>query len=151
MAYNTNTVSGTTPLIYDILPDGIGMDTQIVTGINDLITNLTYDIMVTAVDDPSDSINAITAFVSQVSTNSGDGTTCASGFTQIDSDSDGIDDTFEDVPSDTCVCFDVIPKTNSIVPATDELQVYKVKIEITRGNGILLSEHNVYFVIPPAH
>ncbi len=68
----------------------------------------------------------------------------------VDSNGDGVLDTFPGVAPGTPVCFDVVPAVNTTVPPTAEPQVVRAAIDIVAGGVTTLDTRTVYFLIPPA-
>jgi hypothetical protein len=101
-------------------------------------------------DDPADAVDA-TRFIDHIVPNrDGDWAKgCEGGLETADTDADGVLDTFVGVLPGTQVCFDVIPKTNDFVEATDDPQLYRATI-VVMGDGITeLDERDVFFLVPP--
>jgi len=69
----------------------------------------------------------------------------------VDTDKDGIDDTFEGVTVGAPVCFEVIPADNTIVPATKQPQFFNAFIDVLGMPGaVKLDQRKVLFLVPPA-
>ena len=119
-------------------------------GIRTLANGLPLDINALAVDDPTDSVNAITAFVDHLQTLQLGTAQCASGLNDIDTNADGFDDKYLQVRTGTPVCWKVVSKPNTTVPATDAPQLFRAKVKVY-GDGVTqLDERNVFFLVPPA-
>ncbi len=151
MASNTGAVDAANnnrPLVFN------GADanaaTAIENGIRALATGLPLDISAVSVDDPSDAVNAITAFVDHLQTLQLGTAQCANGLNDIDTNSDTFKDKYVQVRTGTPVCWTVVSKQNTTVPATSAPQLFRAKVKVY-GDGVTqLDERNVFFLVPPA-
>jgi len=143
--------SGLCPLVFHISGDGTGLGDAITTGITKLLDSQTMDVTAVLVDDSSDSVDAVAAFIDSAEADTSAGGDCASGLAVIDSDTDGTNDTFLDVPGGQTVCFTIHPRTNDTVSATSKTQVYKVTLALYGDHVTLLYEEDLYFVVPSAN
>jgi hypothetical protein len=107
------------------------------------------DITAVPVDDPSDGVDAVAAFVWNVVPNTTAGAPCTPGLPTLDYDGDGTGDTFLDVTPGTIVCFDVIPKQNDTVAPTEDPQTFMATIRVWGDHVTVLDERDVYFLVPP--
>jgi hypothetical protein len=74
---------------------------------------------------------------------------CAGGLTAVDTDADTYTDKFLQVRTGTPVCWKVVSKPNTTVPATDTPQIFRSTITV-HGDGITqLDQRDVYFLVPP--
>jgi hypothetical protein len=118
-------------------------------GIRTLATGLPLDMSAVAVDDPSDSVDAVTAFVTRLETLQLGTAKCAAGLTAVDTNADGYPDKFVQVRTGTGVCWKVVSRPNTTVPATDVPQLFRAKVKVY-GDGVTqLDERNVFFLVPP--
>ncbi len=107
------------------------------------------DISATALDDPTDSVDAVAEFVDHLETLQLGTPECTDGLTDQDTDADGFPDLFLDVLPGPPVCWKLVPRSNTTVMATDVPQLYRATIEV-RGDGVtLLDTRDVYFLVPP--
>lgn len=141
--------TGNCPLSFLVDSYGSGLGTAIVTAIQVLTTYGTIDISARPVDDPSDSVNAVTAFIGAIVANPTAGASCDSGLTVADRDGDGHPDTFVGVKPGARVCFDVLPKSNVTVSPTTGPQMFKAAIEVVGDSVTVLDTRNVFFLVPP--
>lgn len=142
--------AGSCPLAFRMNDDGSGLGAAVVTAIEVLTTYGAIDVSARPVDDPTDSVDAVSSFIDGIIANPFAGAPCDSGLTAVDRNGDGKLDTFVDVLPGKRVCFDVIPKTNSSVPATEAPQMFKASISILGDEVTLLDSRSVYFLVPPA-
>jgi hypothetical protein len=149
IATDTGTVGASGPLVYDIGWDGSGLGDQVIDGVAEVASSVPMDITAVAVDDPSDAVNALTAFVQSVVPNTTAGAPCTPGLTTLDYSGDGVADTFVDVTPGTIVCFDVIPKQNDTVAPTADPQTFMATIQVWGDHVTVLDERDVYFLVPP--
>ena len=123
--------------------------TAIENGIKLLANGLPLDLNAVTVDDPSDSVDAVTAFVSRLETLQLGTPQCTAGLTDQDSNNDGFKDLYIDVTTGTPVCWKIVPKQNTTVQPTSQPQLFQATVEVY-GDGItLLDTRNVYFLVPP--
>jgi hypothetical protein len=139
---------GMCPLLFMVDGNtGSGLGSAAATAVKVLSQYAEYDIGSLAVDDPSDAINAVSAFVSRVQAQPV-GPGCAN-LPATDTNSDTYVDTFTNVNPGVTVCFDVIPKTNTTVPATTMPQMFKATVQV-EGDGVTtLDTRDVWFLVPP--
>ena len=150
MATQTGAVdamNGNAPLVFD--GAGANAANAIRTGILRLANGLPLDINAVTADDPSDQVNAVASFIDRVQTLQLGTTACASGLNDIDTNGDSYDDKFLQVRTGTPVCWKVVSKPNTTVPATAAPQLFKATVTVY-GDGITqLDQRDVYFLVPP--
>lgn len=66
----------------------------------------------------------------------------------VDENGDGYPDYFPRVLPGTPVCFDIVPRRNTTVPAIREPQMFKATIEVQGDRITVLDEREVYFFVP---
>jgi hypothetical protein len=118
-------------------------------GIRTLASAVRVDISAVPVDDPSDAVDAVDAFLSRLETLQLGTPECTSGLTDADTNGDGFPDTYISVLFGTPVCWRVIPKTNVTVMPTAAPQVFRANIEVYGDGVTLLDERTVFFLVPP--
>lgn len=119
------------------------------TGIRTLANGLPLDINAFSVDDPSDAVDSVAAFVDHLQTLQLGTAACANGLSETDTNSDGFADKYLQVRTGTPVCWKVVSKQNTTVPATDVPQLFRAKVKVY-GDGVTqLDERNVFFLVPP--
>ena len=141
-------VHGDAPLVID------GADGQAAAAIEQALAllagGLPMNVGAVAVDDPSDSVDAVAAFVDHLETLQLGTPSCSAGLDDADTDADGFADSYLGVPAATPVCWRLAANDNDIVAPSEEPQVFHAVVEI-RGDGVrLLDSHDLYFVVPPA-
>ena len=95
-------------------------------------------------------MNALAAFVDHLQTLQLGTAQCANGLNDIDSNADSYDDKYLQVRTGTPVCWKVVSKQNTTVPATDVPQLFRAKVKVY-GDGVTqLDERDVFFLVPPA-
>jgi len=114
-----------------------------------LANGLPLDLSATSVDDPNDGVDAVTAFVDHLETLQLGTAQCTDMLTDSDSNSDGFNDLYVQVPAGTPVCWKLVPKTNTSVMPTDQPQLFQATVEVYGDNITLLDERDVYFLVPP--
>jgi hypothetical protein len=140
--------SGKCPLSFLMATNGSDVGNSVVQAITVLASDALMTVSAKIVDDPADSVDAVTAFVDSVVANPSAGAPCASGLTAIDTNADGKLDTFTGVKPGTHVCFDVISKPNTTVRSTSVVQYFKAGISVLGSGVSVLSTHDVYFMVP---
>ncbi len=148
------------PLAYEIASDGTGLGTQVINAIQTLARQVPMDISARAVDvveGPGDAVDA-TVFIDRLVPNTTDAVAdprspthiCVPGLPLGDGDGDTVaDDYFADVTPGTFVCFDIYPRENTTVPATDAPQLFRAQIEVLGNSSTVLDTRDVFFLVPP--
>lgn len=147
LATGTGAVSAAgDPLVFD------GADANAASAIQDAVlavSQVPLDITATAVDETGDPVDTVTAFVDHLETLQLGTADCADGLSGTDGDGDGFDDSYVDVLPGTPVCWKLVAKDNTTVPATPEPQLYRATVEVFGDGVTLLDTRNVYFLVPP--
>jgi hypothetical protein len=150
MATDTGAVdalNNNAPLVFN--GSGSTAASAIQTGILRLANGLPLDLNAVTVDDPSDSVDAIASFVDHIETLQLGNAACANNLTDVDSNGDTFKDKYLGVRTGTPVCWKVVSKPNTTVPATDQPQLFRATIRVF-GDGITqLDQRNVFFLVPP--
>jgi hypothetical protein len=142
--------AGLCPLDFLISATGSGVSAAVLSGVGLLTRGMPIDITAVVVDDPSDPVDAVAAFVARVAPNTTAGApACTSGLVTLDQDADTVVDTFTDVLPGTPVCFDVVPRRNETVAPTAAPQIYGATIRIHGDHITVLDERRIWFVVPP--
>lgn len=135
------------PLVFD--GAGTNAPAAIQAGLFRLANGLPLDINAVTTDDASDSVDAVASFVDHIETLQLGTAQCANGLTDIDTNADTYKDKFIQVRTGTPVCWKVVSKPNTTVPATDEPQLFRATITVF-GDGVTqLDERDVFFLVPP--
>lgn len=125
-------------LVYDITPDGDGLDTAIVDGIVGLLDQLQFDrVYGRAVDDRL-------AFVQRIEAVSATGR--PEPARADERPVDGFDDTFLAVSGDTEVVFRAVLRNTRVRPA-DYDQAFRVTLQVV-GDGLVLEQTVVRVIVP---
>lgn len=150
MATGTGAVdalNGNAPLVFD--GAGANAASAIQTGILRLANGLPLDINAVTQDDPSDQVNAITSFIDHIQTLQLGTALCANGLTDTDTNGDTFKDKFVQVRTGTPVCWKVVSKPNTTVPAKASPQLFRATVTVY-GDGITqLDQRDVFFLVPP--
>lgn len=139
--------AGNAPLVFS--GSGTGTAAAIELGVRKLANGVPLDISALPVDDPADTVDAVVEFVNHLETLQLGTPACANMLTDQDSNMDGFKDLYIDVLPGTPVCWRVIPKNNTTVPATTVPQLFKATVEVMGDNVTLLDTRDVYFLVPP--
>ena len=150
MATDTGAVdaaNGNAPLVFN------GADanapTAIKNGILTLANGLPLDINAVTTDVPGDAVDAVASFVDHIETLQLGTAQCANGLTDTDTNGDTFKDKYIQVRTGTPVCWKVVSKPNTTVPATDQPQLFKATITVY-GDGVTqLDQRDVFFLVPP--
>jgi hypothetical protein len=150
MAASTGAVdaaNGNAPLVFD--GAGANAAAAIRDGILTLANGIPLDISAVSADVTDDAVDALGAFISHIETLQLGTPTCAGGLVDVDTDADSHKDKFLQVRTGTPVCWKVVSKPNTTVPATDAPQIFRSTITV-QGDGITqLDQRNLYFLVPP--
>jgi hypothetical protein len=140
-------MNGNAPLVFN--GSGANAAAAIQTGIITLANGLPLDINATATDDPADAVNAVAAFVDHLETLQTGTAQCANGLTDVDTNADTFKDKYVQVRTGTPVCWKVVSKPNTTVPAIEAPQLFRATVRVY-GDGVTqLDERNVFFLVPP--
>lgn len=150
MATDTGAVdaaNGNAPLVFD--GAGANASAAIQQGVLTLANGLPLDLNAVTADDPGDTVDAVTSFVDHIETLQLGTAACANGLSDIDTNADTYKDKYIDVRTGTPVCWKVVSKTNTTVPATDSPQLFRATVTVF-GDGITqLDQRDVFFLVPP--
>jgi hypothetical protein len=150
MATDTGAVDSTmanAPLVFD--GAGANAAVAIENGIRALANGVPLDMKATPVDTAGDPVDAVAAFVDHLVTLQLGNPMCANMLTDRDTNADTFDDEYVDVRAGTPVCWKLVVKSNTTVPATEEPQLFRANVIVT-GDGVTeLDRREVFFLVPP--
>ncbi|MBL8604727.1 MAG: hypothetical protein JNK72_22565 [Myxococcales bacterium] len=133
-------VNGRCPLVYDLNPDGSGLGQTIVDGIVRFLDSLAFlAVRGEVADDPRGFVQSVEA-VSAVQPEG------AEPPRREDRNSDGVFDTFADVPTRTRLTY-AVNVQNTRVPEGEFPQVYFVTVRLM-GDGVLAGQRTVRVIVP---
>lgn len=135
------------PLVFD--GSGVNAANAIKSAIQTLSSSVPLDISAHPVDEGGDAVDAVTAFVDHLETLQLGTAQCEDGLSESDTNSDGFADLYVNVLPGTPVCWRLVPKSNTTVPATDEPQMFEARIDVYGDNVTLLDDRKVFFLVPP--
>ncbi len=136
------------PLVFN--GAGAGASTAIEDGIRALANGLPLDVNAVTADVPGDAVNAVTAFVDHIQTLQLGTAQCANGLSDVDTNGDTFKDKYLQIRTGTPVCWKVVSKPNTTVPATNQPQLFRATITVF-GDGVTqLDQRDVFFLVPPA-
>ncbi len=135
------------PFVFDGVDDAAAE--AIAKGIRELASKLSLDMSARVVDDSSDPVDAVEAFVDHLEVHPAGTGECV-GWKQVkDDDGDGHPETYLAVPAGTSACWKIHVKQNTTIVATEQVQLYTADVELW-GNGVTkLDTRKIYFVVPP--
>lgn len=143
---------GTCRLNFQADGNGNGVSSGIVSAIQAISVGSTFDVSATPENDPANA-NGVdaTKFIKALrAKDEGDAANGCPAAPAKDTDGDGIKDTFIAVKAGTPVCFEVIPNTNTTVPAASIPQFFNAFINVMGAPGnIQLDRRSVLFLVPP--
>lgn len=158
-------VSGKCPLAFTFdTYSGSGVNDAVVSGIVALANGLAFDIHVEAIDvDPNTVDNFIEKLVPNVSGTGAAAMCLTVPLSQLQDNftgpraataaADGVRDTFVGVGGGVKICFDVVPKQNTTVPATASTQYFHAQLVVkgaSKGSTVNLgAPRDVFFIVPP--
>jgi len=127
-----------------------GVSDVVVNQVRTLANQTPIDISVQYEDDAGDAVDTFAAFVDHLEANTmGDiGRMCEPRMAE-DTDMDGFPDVFRAVTPGQRVCFDIITKMNTTVPATSTPQLFRATLRV-RGDDITeLDSREIFFLVTP--
>jgi hypothetical protein len=132
-----------TPLVYD------GDEGAVVSAVSAAIGEITHEVPFRAttevIDEEGDDGDAA-PFIARLEVSTS-GPACSTAGA-IDTDLDGFRDTFVSLRPGTPVCWDVVPRENTIVPPELSPLVFRARVRVL-GDGSPLDERRVHFLVPP--
>jgi hypothetical protein len=132
---------------------GTGVSSAIAKAIQAIAIGTQFDINAKVSNDPANEngVDAVAAFMKGLrAMDEGDAAQGCPAQTAVDTNGDGIKDTFKNVRVGTPVCFEVIPKDNTTVSPLAIVQFYNAFIDILGQPGnIQLDRRTVKFLVPP--
>jgi hypothetical protein len=150
MAIDTGAIdaaNNNAPLVFD--GAGANAAAAIQTGILTLANGLPLDVNALTADDPADAVDAVTSFVDHIETLQLGTAACANGLNDIDTNGDAFDDKYVQIRTGTPVCWKLVSKQNTTVPATDQPQLFRATVTVF-GDGVTqLDQRDVFFLVPP--
>jgi hypothetical protein len=133
-----------------IVLDG-GKDMQvgaIVSGLQKLRSGLRLDLSASGTDDTSDAVDAIDVFVERLETVQVPSGDCTIGLADRDSNADGFADEYVLANVGVPVCWSVVTKQNTTIPATAAPQTFRATIDIA-ARQMRTDSRTVVFLVPP--
>ena len=132
--------------------DGVGLGDSIVKAIQAISVGTIFDVTAVASNDPAnpDGVDA-TRFIGAIrAMDEGSAADGCSARAAVDTDGDGIKDTFTGVVVGSPVCFEVVPKVNDTVTPRPTPQFFDAFIDVLGMPGaVKLDRRTVIFEVPP--
>jgi hypothetical protein len=142
-----DTANGNAPVVF------FGADANAANAIRDGILTLAngvpIDLSALPQDDPSDSVDAIAAFVERIETLQLGTASCANGLTEEDGNGDTFPDRYLGVRAGTPVCWRLVTKMNTTVASTAAWQFFHATVPVVADGVTTLETRDVYFLVPP--
>jgi len=108
-----------------------------------------FDISIEYLDGPEDAVDTEELFLDRVVALEGGDVEDCPFRVPVDTDADGIEDTFFNVAGGTPVCFDVYAKRNTTIEETTDPQLFRGTL-LVKGDGFTnLDIRDIYFLVPP--
>jgi hypothetical protein len=128
-----------------------GGEASVITAVTEAVQNIARNVpifvSIEAEDLPDDDGDA-RPFVDQLVVNTSGEGECTNVRSVADTDGDGAPDAYTSLLPGTPVCWDVIPRENDLVEPADHPLVFRARI-VVRGDGSVLDQRTVYFLVPP--
>lgn len=140
-------MNGNAPLVFD--GAGANAAAAIQTGIVRLANGLPLDLSAVSNDDPNDSVDAVASFVAHLETRQLGTPQCANGLVDEDTNNDTFMDKYLGVRTGTPVCWKLVSKPNTTVPATNAPQLFRATVTVYGDAGTQLDQRDVFFLVPP--
>lgn len=151
MATDTGAVdidNANAPLVFD----GAGANalSAIQNGVLTAVERIPLRVRAVIEDDLADAVDAVAAFVDHIETLEAGTAECANGLSEDDSDLDGYPDRYSGVRPGTGVCWKLVPKANTSVPATASWQTFHATVRVAADVDVALGTQDIYFRVPPS-
>jgi hypothetical protein len=137
------------PLFFSVDAAATGLDARVVDAVSAVADQIPIDVSVRLRDDPSDAVDAtqlverVTAHRAQAGEDVSEGL-CMTGLTIAQ------DEAFSGVKPGSTVCFDLVARQNSSVPAAPKPAVYRAFVDVVADGISTLDTRSVYFLVPPS-
>ncbi len=136
---------------------GTGVSTSIVKAIQAISVGSTFDVTAVPSNDPTNApgedgtpVDATLFIKALRAMDEGNTTNGCPPATAVDTNADGIKDTFKTVKVGTPVCFEVLPKMNTTVKPKPSAQFFNAFIDVLGMPGsVKLDKRTVLFLVPP--
>ncbi len=157
--------------VFSISTSGTGLGTSIVDGVYAILASIKFDVHVEAYNDASAApVDVVTDFMTKVEPMPTGGTDPMTGASCVTFPASQLADNFhtpkavagagdiletiKQVNPGAYYCFNVVPKANTIIPATTKVQTFTAWLRViatkpTGGTFILGADRQVLFLIPP--
>lgn len=136
------------PLVFD--GAGANAPSAIQNGVLTAVERIPLRVRAVIEDDPADAVDAVAAFVDHIQTLEAGTAECANGLSEDDSDLDGYPDRYSGVRPGTGVCWKLVPKANTSVPATASWQTFHAIVRVAADVDVALGTQDIYFRVPPS-
>ncbi len=157
-------------LVFSFNSSGTGLATSVVDGVVAILNSIKFDVYVRAIDDTSDAVDAVNAFMTKVEPQPAGGTDPVTGSVcevfsatlladkyntpKAAAGAGDIKETITALNPGKYYCYSVVPKPNTTVAATSVVQTFKASLRVladkpTGGTFILGSDREVLFIVPP--
>ncbi len=149
---------------------GAGLSTAIVDGVAAILNTVKFDVYVRAIDDTTDTVDAVNAFMEKVEPQPTGGTDPVTGSVcevfsatlladkystpKALAGAGDIKETITSLNPGKYYCYNVVPKPNTTVVATSVVQTFKATLRVladkpTGGTFTLGADRDVLFIVPP--
>jgi len=132
--------------------DGNGVSNAVAKGIEAIAVGSSFDVTAKPSNDPKNpgGVDATKFIKALRAKDEGDAAAGCPAQAAVDTNGDGIKDTFKTVKVGTPVCFEIVPAQNDFVQPTLDPQFFKAFIDVLGMPGsIQLDRRDVTFLVPP--
>ncbi|QQR88603.1 MAG: hypothetical protein IPJ88_10100 [Myxococcales bacterium] len=150
MATATGAVDSTqnnAPLVFDGASSNAA--NAIESGLRALISATPLSLNIEFLDDQSDAVDTEFSFVDHIETLQLGSAECSDNLTDVDSNADGFQDQYVNIVPETPLCWKLVVKNNTTVPATNTAQLFTAKLSVIADSITEVSTRSLYFIVPP--
>lgn len=133
------------PLVFD--GGGAQAASALLTAIESAALDNRINASAQIIDDPSDGVDVVEAFIDRIETVQSGTFLCTDGLAETDTNGDGHADTFVSILQGTPVCFRLVLKNNTTIAAGAVPQVYRATLKTFAGRHAL-ETRPLRFVVP---
>jgi hypothetical protein len=159
LAADTGAITAAGAIVHDVSSTGVGLAGAVIDAVNDYASDVPIPVRLVAIDDPSDAVDAVAAFIDAVEPepSGAAGWDPVTGTWRVctvlpvaDGDGDTVADHFPSVLPGTPVCFRIGLRSNTTVPWDDSVPLlFRATLEERTNREVVLDSRDVYFLVPP--
>jgi hypothetical protein len=156
---DTGAIASRGAIVWDVPATGVGLGTAISEAVQEYTYEVPIAVRLVAVDDPSDEVDAVAAFIDTIEPEpsgvtgwdpaTGSWRACTV-LPAADGDGDTIADHYPSVLPGTSVCFRIRLRMNTTVPWDEVVpQLFRATLEARTGRDAVLDSRDVFFLVLP--